>query len=145
MDFLIAIALTALALIVLGGIGRRREAAHIQELDDRERRTAQVKVLDTERPPPGLGPVHGEMVMGNAVIGTDYLKQWLSGWRMLFGGEMRSFQTVLTRARREAQIRMLEEAQTRGARAVINVRFETSQVSGGLAASEVLCYGTLVR
>jgi uncharacterized protein YbjQ (UPF0145 family) len=79
------------------------------------------------------------------VIGTDYLKQWLASWRMLFGGEMHSYQTVLNRARREAQVRMMEDAYDRGARAIINVRYDTSQIASALAASEVLCYGTYVR
>ncbi|MDH3500656.1 MAG: YbjQ family protein [Acidimicrobiia bacterium] len=144
MGFLIGVGILVAALVVLGGIGRAREVAHIRELDDREARVAHVPVVDTETAP-GLVPVHAQMVMGNAVIGTDYLKQWLSSWRTLFGGEMKSYQTVLSRARREAQIRMLEAAFDLGARAVVNVRFETSQVSGQLAAAEVLCYGTLVR
>ncbi len=135
-----------LVLLGLGfTIGRARERAHWNELDEREARVAGVIVLDTDDPPPGLEPVHGELVLGNAVIGTDYFKQFLSGWRMLFGGELRSFQTVLGRARREANVRMLEQAFDRGARAVINVRYETSQISRGLAASEIVAYGTLVR
>ena len=116
------------------------------------RRVSAVVVLDTATPPPGLDPVHGELVMGCAVIGTDYLKQFLSMWRMLFGGELKSYQTVRSRARREASLRMVEQAFDQGARAVINVRFETSQISsaatgrgGGLAASEILAYGTMVR
>ena len=144
MDFLTGLVVMVLFLVVLGGIGRAREAAHIRELEDREGRVAHVPLLDTSTAP-GVDAVHSEIVMGNVVIGTDYLKQWLSSWRMLFGGEMKSYQTVLTRARREAQLRMLEDAFDRGARAVVNVRFETSQVSGRLAAPEVLCYGTLVR
>ncbi len=145
MEFLLWPAVTAIALAVLGGIGRSRENAHLRELDERESRLTSLMVLDTESAPPGLDPVYAEMVMGNAVIGTDYLKQWLSQWRMLFGGEMKSYQTVLSRARREAQLRMAEDAYDRGARAVVNVRFETSQISGRMAASEILCYGTLVR
>ena len=135
-----------LALLILGfTIGRARERAHWNELDDREERVSPVLVLDTDDPPPGLDPVHGELVMGSAVIGTDYFKQFMSGWRMLFGGEMKSYQTVLGRARREANVRMLEQAFDLGARAVINVRYETSQISRGLAASEIVAYGTMVR
>ena len=85
-----------LVLLILGfTIGRARERAHWNELDDREERVAPVLVLDTDEPPPGLEPVHGELVMGSAVIGTDYFKQFLSSWRMLFGGEMKSYQTCL--------------------------------------------------
>ncbi len=142
---MVGILITLVLIGVLGGIGRMRERQHLEELDDRQARVAAVLVLDTKGPPPGLDPVHAELVMGNAVIGTDFLKQWLSRWRNLFGGEMKSYQTVLNRARREAQLRMLESAYDLGARAVVNVRFDTSQITPRLAASEVLCYGTLVR
>ena len=144
MDVFIGPLILIAALVILGGIGRAREAAHQRDLDAREARLAQLPVTDTDSLP-GLQPVHAEMVMGNAVIGTDYLKQWLSSWRMLFGGEMQSYTTVMDRARREAYLRMVEDAYDRGARGVVNVRFETSQVALVLAAPEMLCYGTLVR
>ena len=40
---------------------------------------------------------------------------------------------------------MKEEALWRDAKAVINVRYETSQISRINAASEVLCYGTMIK
>jgi uncharacterized protein YbjQ (UPF0145 family) len=138
-------------LLILGlVIGRARENAHWAELDEREARVSAVVVLDIKEPPPGLEPVHGELVTGSAVIGTDYFKQFMSSWRMIFGGELKAFQTVLGRARREANVRMVEQAYELGARAVINVRYETSRIgmaSGiqGIAASEILVYGTAVR
>ncbi len=132
-------------LVVLGGIGRMRESQHLESLAEREDRVSAVMVLDTASSPIGLDPVHAELVIGNAVIGTDYLKQWFSKWRNLFGGEMRAYQKVLSRARREAQLRMVEDAFELGARAVVNVRFETSQIAMRSAAPEVLCYGTFVR
>jgi uncharacterized protein YbjQ (UPF0145 family) len=144
MEALIGPLLLLGALVLLGGVGQAREAAHRRDLDQREARLAQLPVTDTVSIP-GLDPLHAEMVMGNAVIGTDSLKQWLSSWRMLFGGEMRSYTTVMDRARREAYLRMLEDAYDKGARGVVNVRFETSQVALILVAPEMLCYGTLVR
>lgn len=136
---------TVTMLVVLGGVGRMRERRHLDELSEREARLADLVLVDTKALPTSLDPVHGELVLGNAVIGTDYLKQWFARWRMIFGGEMHSYQTVLGRARREAQLRMMEEAYQRGARAIVNVRYDTSQVATALAASEVLCYGTMVR
>ena len=140
MGLVIVIVLLTLGFV----IGRRREQSHWDELDEREARVADLIVVDTDTPPDGLEPDFGELVMGSAVIGTDYLKRWYSGWRMIFGGELKSFQTVLSRARREANLRMVEQAFDQGARGVINVRYETSQISGRLAASEILAYGTLV-
>ena len=140
-----------IVLLILGFVvGRRREQAHWDDLDEREGRMAAIMVVDTDMPPPGLDPVHGELVLGSAVIGTDYFKQFASTLRMLVGGEMKSYQTVLGRARREANLRMVEQAYDLGARAVINVRYETSRIGmqsgrNGLAASEIVAYGTAVR
>lgn len=140
-----------LVLITLGiVIGRRREQAHWSELDDRERAAADIIVLDTDEPPTGMDPVHGELVIGSAVIGTDYFKQVAAMLKNLVGGELKSFQTVLGRARREATLRMVEDAKAKGFRAIINVRFETSRIgmqtgNSGLAASEIVAYGTAIR
>ena len=146
MGVIVIIVLLTLGLV----IGRRRERAHWADLDEREARTAHLPIVDTEVPPEGLEPVHGELVAGSAVIGTDYFKQFVSTFRMLVGGELKSYQTVLERARREANQRMVEQAYDMGARAIINVRYETSRIGmqtgrGGLAASEILAYGTAIR
>jgi uncharacterized protein YbjQ (UPF0145 family) len=94
-----------------------------------------------------MQPAGATLVTGATVIAADYLKTFLSGFRMIFGGEMRSYSSMIERARREARLRMVEEARHKGALAVINVRFETSPIAlntGRNAApmSEVLCYGT---
>ena len=70
--------------------------------------------------------VSGELVMGGVVLGSDRGKQVVAQLRSLLGGEVRSFQKILVRARREARLRMLEEARRIGADCVVNVRFETS-------------------
>ena len=53
---------------------------------------------------------------------------------------------MLDRARREALLRMQEQARIAGAEAIINTKFETSRVSGnnnkGIGSIEVLAYGT---
>ncbi|HDH03188.1 MAG TPA: heavy metal-binding domain-containing protein, partial [Actinobacteria bacterium] len=113
---IVGLLITLVMLVGLGGIGRMRERQHLENLAEREKRVTAVLVLDTAAPPLGLDPVHGELVIGNAVIGTDYLKQFFARWRNLFGGEMKAYQKVLSRARREAQLRMVEDAYDRGAR-----------------------------
>ena len=40
---------------------------------------------------------------------------------------------------------MIETAKSQGAEGVINVRFETSDVGGQSAASEILVYGTMIK
>ena len=78
-------------------------------------------------------------------MGTGRLRQFQASIRTTFGGEIKGYQDVLDRARREAQLRMIEAAKQHGAQGVINVRFETTDVGGQSAASEILVYGTMVK
>jgi len=139
---------TVAVLLLLGfTIGRARERRHFADLDSRELANREFVVTDLRTVPPGMEPQSARLVMGATVIASDYLKTFLSGFRMVFGGEMRSYSTMINRARREARLRMVESARQAGALAVINVRFETSTVSGttgrnAAPMSEVLCYGT---
>ena len=137
--------LFTLVLLVVGGlVGRARERRHLSELDEREAALAHILVVDLRTPPSGRRIADGAaMVSGNVVVGTDYFKQFAAGLRNLVGGEVRSLNPVLERARREARLRMVEEATRVGATMVVNVRFETSTIS--LNASEVICYGTALR
>ncbi|NNF44916.1 MAG: heavy metal-binding domain-containing protein, partial [Phycisphaerales bacterium] len=61
----------------------------------------------------------------------------------LVGGELRGYTELLTEARRQSIQRMMAEAQSRGANAVVNVRFTTSAITQG--AAELYAYGTAVR
>lgn len=136
-----------LGLLLLGWlVGRARERSHLQLLDARERQHAhQMLVIDLEEIPGAPGQSIG-LVMGGAVIATDYFKTLAATLRAVFGGEVRSFQTLLTRARREAHARMVDEALRLGADTVVNVRFQTSDIGGQRSTqTEVFCYGTAVR
>ncbi len=86
-----------------------------------------------------------EMVTGSAVIAVDYFKQFLAGLRNIFGGNVKSYESLIDRARREALLRMKEAAGD--ASVIVNVRIETSTIgkSKGKQKStsvEVLAYGT---
>ena len=70
---------------------------------------------------------------------------------MLVGGNISLYEVMLDRARREALIRLLEEADASGAREVHNVRFEFSRVGASSqqanvgGGAELFAYGTAVR
>lgn len=90
--------------------------------------------------------VSDPFVIGEAVIGSDYLKTALASLRAIVGGEIRSFQKLLERGRREAIVRMLREADARGATSVINVRVERAEMgSAQLPAAEIIATGTAIR
>ncbi len=69
-----------------------------------------------------------------------------AGLRSLFGGRLIGYETLLDRARREAVLRMKQQAADRGAHLVVNVLFETSTLNqnqrGSIISCEVLVYGT---
>ncbi len=131
--------------VTMSVIGVIIERRHLASLDRQEAEIGPFPIFETQTPPPGWVPQAGDLVTGQVVIGTGYLKQLLATLRTLVGGEVRSYQRVLDRGRREAQIRMINEARQRGASAIINARFETSDVGRRSPVSEIFCYGTAIR
>jgi uncharacterized protein YbjQ (UPF0145 family) len=62
--------------------------------------------------------------------------------RNLVGGELPEYTKLFAEAREQALDRLLEEAASFGAHAVVGLRFQTSQITDG--AAELLAYGTAV-
>ena len=138
---LITLGVTVGLLVVGGLVGRQAERRHLKRLDAWEAGLTGFPVTDLKAPVPGFEAHGGRLVMGEAVIAADYLKTFLAGLRGLIGGEMRTYQSLLSRARREARRRAVEEALRAGATALVNIRYETSNVGSGPSV-EVFCYGT---
>jgi uncharacterized protein YbjQ (UPF0145 family) len=80
---------------------------------------------------------------GSTVRAKHLGKDILAGLKNLVGGELKSYTELLNEARQEALERMIAEARSMGANAVVNVRFSTSSISQG--AAELFAYGTAVR
>ena len=80
---------------------------------------------------------------GNTVEAKNAGRDFTQGIRNVFGGELKAYSDLLSKARDEAIDRMVADAERMGADAVVNVRLETSQITDG--GSEVLAYGTAVR
>ncbi len=83
------------------------------------------------------------MVKGNTIRAKHIGKDIVALFRNIVGGEIKEYTEMLNDAREQSVNRMVEEAETLGADAVINVRFTTSLVMSG--ASELLVYGTAVK
>jgi len=140
---LVAVGVTLLLLV--GGLiaGRLTERAHLARLDSAEAALPSILLTDLKTTPPGIDVDAAHLVMGESVIATDYWKTFAANVRNLFGGEVRSLGTLMLRARRQARLRMVQQAVQLGATAVINVRFETAEIGGGRAPiTEVYAYGT---
>ena len=137
-----------LALLVVtyftGTILERRHYASIRE---RELRWRSLPAVTFRSVPPGWTVTECTLVTGSVVISVDYFKRWLSGLRMIFGGRIKAYETLLDRARREALLRLKKDATDRGYHAVVNIRLETcrmanSRNSQDTAGLEVLAFGT---
>ena len=83
------------------------------------------------------------LVKGTVVQSKNVGKDFMAGMKTLVGGEVTGYTEMLTEARQIATKRMVDEATSLGADAVINVRFGSSAVMQG--AAEVIAYGTAVK
>lgn len=85
-----------------------------------------------------LGIVKGTVVQSKN-IGRDFM----AGMKTIVGGEIAGYTEMLVTARQIATKRMVDDAESLGADAVINVRYGSSSVMSG--AAEVIAYGTAVK
>ena len=83
------------------------------------------------------------LVRGNSVRVRNIGRDILASLRTIIGGEVVEYTKMLGETREQALDRMVEEAISLNADAVINVRFSTSQIMK--AAAELLAYGTAVK
>ena len=85
---------------------------------------------------------HLGMVNGSTVRAKHAGKDILAGLKNIVGGELKAYTELMQEARKEATDRMVAQAKSIGANAVLNVRYATTSVT--LGAAEVLAYGTAV-
>lgn len=83
------------------------------------------------------------VVTGNTVRAKHVGRDIMAGLKNIVGGELKGYTELLADSRQEATDRMIQQAQSMGANAVVNVRFATSSIAQG--ASELFAYGTAVR
>lgn len=82
------------------------------------------------------------LVRGNTIRARHIGRDITAGLRTLVGGEISEYTKLFGEAREQAIDRMVEEAESLGADAVLETRFSTSMVMTG--AAELLAYGTAV-
>lgn len=112
--------------------GRINESRHFKDLDRRalmydDMLVSQIKSFPQSCP----GSTPPTMVIAEVVIASDYLKTFLASLRKIFGGEVKSFERMQRRARREAILRLLEAARSQGYNAICNIRMESADIGGG--------------
>jgi uncharacterized protein YbjQ (UPF0145 family) len=86
--------------------------------------------------------VYGE-VMGLTVRSRNLGSQLGASLKSILGGELKGMTKALVDSRRQVMERMVEEAEGKGANAIIAMRFDTSEM--GPQWTEICAYGTAVR
>lgn len=149
---LIIIALIFLGPVVLfffgWFVGSRIEKRHYQSIQAREQTFLRLPAVPTRTPDPDRMIAESRFVMGAVVISNDPFKKFLARLRMIFGGRLRSYESLLDRARREAILRMKESFPQ--ADTILNLRLETSTIASkkgkkAMGIVEVVASGTAIR
>ena len=83
------------------------------------------------------------IVKGQTVQSKNIGKDIGAGFKTIIGGELTSYTDMLKEARQIATKRMVDEAESLGADAIINIRYGSSSVMSG--AAEIIAYGTAVK
>ncbi len=82
-------------------------------------------------------------VFGLTVRSRNIASQIGAGLTSIFGGELKGMTTMLSDGRQQAISRLVEEAESKGANAIIAMRFDTSEL--GSTWTEICAYGTAVK
>jgi len=139
-----------LIMLIAYFIGSAIEKKHFANIRKREDALHGFPVLSFETLPEDWKAGSSELVSGSVVVSLDYFKRIIAGLRGIIGGRIKTYEPLLDRARREAMLRMAEDAKSRGYNAVINVRLETSRLANsrrdgkGTAGIEMLAFGTAI-
>ena len=136
-----------IALISVGYLaGTLAERYHYRSIDRREKmflNLPAVTIKTIKYPDDKIKSA--ELVYGSAVISIDYFKRFTASLRNIFGGTVKSYESLIDRARREAFLRMKEMAGD--SKIIVNVRIETSTIGRnankkGVGCLEAIAYGT---
>ena len=80
---------------------------------------------------------------GSTVRAKNIGRDIFAGFKNIVGGEIHEYTKLQADSREEAIQRMIDDANTLSADAVVGVRLATSMVTQG--AAEILAYGTAVK
>lgn len=136
-----------LILLILGYIfGSIAEKKHFKSIRKREEEMQTLPSIMLKRPLNEKDIKAYKLVNGSVVLSIDFFKKFIASLVNIFGGNVSSYESILDRARREAILRMKEDAFD--ASEIINIRIETSSISKNaqqnVGAVEVLAYGTAI-
>lgn len=83
------------------------------------------------------------LVRGNVVTSKHIGRDIMAGFKNIAGGEIKSYTDMMNEGRAIAEQRMVAEAQSMGADAIVSMRYNSASVMEG--TQEMLAYGTAVK
>ncbi|MCQ2291728.1 MAG: YbjQ family protein [Bacteroidales bacterium] len=92
---------------------------------------------------PGVNYEPLAAVNGSTIQSKNVFSDFGQSLKNIVGGELRSYTSMMEKARKIATDRMIAQAEAMGADAIIGVRYATSAIMA--QAAEVLVYGTAIR
>lgn len=127
-----------IALIITFITGSLIERRHFRSLRKRESEILMLPTLSRQKVNDPERFTEAHMIVGSCVVAADFFKSHLAGLRNLFGGQMSAYESLIDRARREAILRMKDQA--KGAIEISCFRIVTSNIGPGIV--EAIAYGT---
>ncbi len=145
-ELLLRVAPFALLLVLGLAVGTILERRHFADIRVREAQLRMLPAITFSKPPADWSVDGGGLVAGSVVVSLDYFKRFAAALRIIFGGRVKAFEPLMDRGRREAILRMKEDAAAAGYDAIINVRLATSRIANAdgstTAGVELIAYGT---
>ena len=138
-----------LIIVVALLVGRALENRHFKSIREREATYSSYPAVPTQSWDFETPVIDSRLVAASVVVSLDHFKRILAGFRNFFGGNIRSYESLLDRARREAILRLKEQASD--CHIIVNLRLVTSNIASiqyknkGTSGVEVLAFGTAVR
>jgi uncharacterized protein YbjQ (UPF0145 family) len=123
------------------------EKRHYKSIIEREEQYKNILVV-TDRDTKSFNVSGSELLTWNVAVSIDYFKMVVAGFINFFWGRITVYEKVLDRARREATLRLKEEASKKGYNCIVNLRLDTSTINwkkaNSTSCAEVLASGTWV-
>lgn len=111
--------------------GRYAEKKHIRNLGEREKACSGFSVTDIKSfPAIATDSITPKLFTAEVTIASDYYKRFAGGIKGIFGGEIKSYASLMQRARREAVLRLIEQAKSEGYNAICNIRLDSADIGG---------------
>ena len=139
-ELLVNLGYLAVALAATYITGSLVEKRHFASLRRREREALTLPLVTRDALSADLTGADCRLVVGSCVVGADFFKRHLAALRGLVGGRVAAYESLVDRARREALLRMKDQA--RGAAEIVCARIVTANLGPG--SVEAIAYGTAV-